>query len=183
MQSMSNQLTLRLRAAIRLGPPRRGWSAMPSNPCNWVMHGLGLVLGVAQANPAPNLPFGGMMPNSTYSYEASSLDSPYLRSTDFYGFDKPDTDDKDRWTDLLGEFKWPFLTNIGIGAFYNDNVLMNGFNKKGSFGTTLTPSLTLPLGSPRYFTVLNYALRANIYENVSYNNTVGNYLNATSTFG
>lgn len=83
-----------------------------------------------------------MMPNATYSYDASSLDSPYLRSTNFYGFDKPDADDKDRWTDKFGEFKWPFLTSFGIGACYYDNVLLNDLDRKGSFGTTVMPSAT-----------------------------------------
>ena len=198
VQNISHQLSYRIRAAVRPKPPLEPWRGRSAASSNHAISGDGMVfpysaplhtgymlalaLGVVHADTVPTLHLSGMMPNATYSYEASSLDSPYLRSTDFYGFDKPDTKAEDRWTDLLGESKWPFLANIGIGAFYNDNVLLNDFNRKGSFGTFLTPSLTLPFGTPKYFTVLNYALRANIYENVSYNNTVGNYLNATSTF-
>jgi hypothetical protein len=117
-----------------------------------------------------------------FNYDASVLDNPYLRSNNFYGYDTVDMGDDDRWTDLFGDFTLPILANIGIAGFYDDNVLLNNLNRRGSFGTTLTPSLTMPFGSDKVFTTLNYSLRANLLENLSFDNTIGNYLNGSTSF-
>ena len=133
-------------------------------------------LGAARATPS-----SALLPPGLFSYDASSLNNPYLRSNNFYGFDKLDTDADDRWTDLFGDFHLPLLANIGVAGFYDDNVLFNNLNRVGSFGTRLTPSLTMPFGSDKVFTTLNYALNANVFENLSYANTVSNFLNGSTS--
>ncbi len=148
--------------------------------------GLTLILSVAVAwvcglGGARAAPSSALLPPGLFSYDASSLNNPYLRSNNFYGFDKLDTDADDRWSDLFGDFHLPILANIGVAGFYDDNVLFNNLNRVGSFGTRLTPSLTMPFGSDKIFTTLNYALNANVFENVSYANTVSNFLNGSTS--
>lgn len=148
--------------------------------------GLSLILSVAVAwacglGGARAAPSSALLPAGLFSYDASSLNNPYLRSNNFYGFDKLDTDADDRWTDLFGDFHLPILANIGVAGFYDDNVLFNNLNRVGSFGTRLTPSLTMPFGTDKIFTTLNYALNANVFENLSYANTVSNFLNGSTS--
>lgn len=135
-----------------------------------------LAEGASAAQPVPT----ALMPAGQFVYDANLLDNPYLRNNNYYGYDKFDDDD-DRWTDLFGDFKLPLLTNVAVGGFYDDNVLYNNLNRRGSFGTRINPSLTVPMGSEKFFTTLNYSLLANVYENVSYANTVGNYLNGSTS--
>lgn len=140
-----------------------------------------VALGLGPVTPAGAEGLSAFTPKGVFNYNASALDNPYLRSNNFYGYDKVDAGDDDRWTDLFGDFHLPILANIGVAGFYDDNVLLNNLNRRGSFGTTLTPSLTMPFDSDKIFTTLNYALRANVYENVGYANTVGNYLNGSTS--
>jgi len=121
---------------------------------------------------APARPAGlsAFTPMGLFNYDASVLDNPYLRSNNFYGYDTVDMGDDDRWTDLFGDFTLPILANIGIAGFYDDNVLLNNLNLRGSFGTTLTPSLTMPFGSDKVFTTLNY-LSGLIFLRISHSTT------------
>ena len=150
-------------------------------PANPLTMALTVALALGYGAPAWSAGLSAFTPMGLFNYDASVLDNPYLRTNNFYGYDKVDVGDDDRWTDLFGDFTLPILANIGVAGFYDDNVLLNNLNRRGSFGTALTPSLTMPFGSDKVFTTLNYSLRANVYENVGYANTVGNYLNGSTS--
>lgn len=141
-----------------------------------------LAVSVAMIGDLQAAPSTAVLPAGIFNYDANSLDSPYIRTANYYGFDKVDSDPNDRWTNIFGDFHIPLLANLGVGAFYDDNVLNNNLDKRASFGTTLTPSITMPFGSRAVATTLNYAMRANIYENVGYANTVSNFLRGSTSF-
>ena len=85
-------------------------------------------------------------------------------------------------SELFEDFRLPVLTNFTLTPFYNSSVLYNNQNKVGSFGTYITPSFTVPIGSARHFAVFNYTMQASIYEALSRNNTVNNTLSGTTSF-
>lgn len=139
-----------------------------------------VLLILIQARLAVAEELGGALPAGLMPYEASSLDNPYLRAPDFYGLDKPKTDEA-LWSELFEDIRIPLLTTFNLSPFYNSNALRNNQRPSGSFGTFITPSFTLPFGNARHFGVLNYTMSASLYEAVPQNNYVSNALRASTT--
>ena len=140
-----------------------------------------IAMWVAMVADLPALELSTLNSQSAFSYDSSTLNNPYLRTNNFYGFDRMDSDDAGGLAGLFGDIELPLITNLGISPFYNDNVLYNNDNRKSAFGSNFAPTLILPFGSRKIYTVFSYSLNANVYEGLSYANTTSNFLNSTTS--
>ena len=52
-----------------------------------------------------------------------------------------------------------------------------------AFGSNISPTLLVPFGNNKVYTVLSYSLNATVYQGPSYANTTSNFLNATIDTG
>jgi hypothetical protein len=135
---------------------------------------------IVYGNVAVSDEWGNSLPADLMPYEARSQDNPYLRAPDYYGLDKLKSDEA-LWSEIFDNVRIPLLTTFRMSPFYNSNALLNNQRQLGSFGTFITPSLTLPFGNARHTGVVNYTMMASLYEAVPKNNYVGNALRASTT--
>lgn len=162
---------------------RRKWGAVLGLGAKASLRGLGLCLSsLLGFSSAQAIDMSTLMPSSAFSYDTSALNNPYLRSNNFYGFDRLTRDDEDGLGSVFGDVSIPLITNIGVSPFYNDNVLYNNENRKTAFGSSFTPSFIVPFGSSKVMSLLSYSLASTVYQGLSYANTTSHFINSTTAF-